>query len=263
VAPGVTAAVTVVVALTMTITIAFSPSVAGALVGGLGTVVDWLRLGEAPQFSGEPVQFRLSCDLQFEGEEMPLPGDRPEGGPGEPSAGLLWIVSGVIVAAVIAGLAISIIKLRNRVAGRDRQRPRVAYLERRASLLAEFKRMARELAAAIQRIYSCIRAWRPWHRQVGAVIDTGTLRGMYRALLDKAAQIGVPRQPWQTPLEYMEVLGQRFPGAKKALATITQWYIAVRYGPRAVPQAAIEDTRNAWGELQPLIEERRRPGRTT
>jgi hypothetical protein len=264
VAPGVAAAVTGLTVLSLVVTVAFSPSVAGAMVGGLGAVADWLRLGQAPQASpGEQIQFKISCSFQPESEEMPFPDEPPEGGPGEPSALMLWIVSGLIAAAVIAGLAIAIIKLRNRVVGRDRRRPRVAYLERRASLLAEFRRLARELAAAIQRIYRRIRTWRPWHRQAGAVIEPGTLRSLYRALLDKAAQVGVPRQPWQTPLEYMEVLGQTFPGAKKALTTITQWYVAARYGPRAVPQAAIEDTRNAWGELQPLIGERRRPGRTT
>ncbi len=70
------------------------------------------------------------------------------------------------------------------------------------------------------------------------------VRRVYAALLELSAQRGSPRQPWQTPFEFLKDLRQAFPGQAADADLITEAYPPIRYGdaPEDPHQAdAVED----------------------
>ncbi len=76
-----------------------------------------------------------------------------------------------------------------------------------------------------------------------------TIRELYRVLLQQAKRAGYPRNRNETPSEYCTRLSQNFPFAEPQLSTITNAYIATRYGQYMPNEAEIVRVRDAWGEL--------------
>jgi len=75
------------------------------------------------------------------------------------------------------------------------------------------------------------------------------VRALYCFLLDWAASRGLPRKQSQTPLEYLKVLCQKFPGENKEMAFITDVYLQARYGQRPVSDAEVEAVGQAWQKI--------------
>lgn len=53
----------------------------------------------------------------------------------------------------------------------------------------------------------------------------------YNLFCNKLSCLGITRQPWQGPQDYGDLASAKFPHLKQQINTITQYYIALRYGP--------------------------------
>jgi len=77
-----------------------------------------------------------------------------------------------------------------------------------------------------------------------------SIRKIYANMARLAARQGFPRQPAQTPYEYLPTLGLAFPGCQAEATTITEAYVRVHYGE--VPES-IEDLqriRECWQKIR-------------
>jgi hypothetical protein len=97
----------------------------------------------------------------------------------------------------------------------------------------------------------------PFGRDVGRRLspEAGTVREVYRQMLLWAASRGCPRDPSQTPHEYLKRLLEWLPDGKRELGFLTDHYVNARYGP-SVPTRDGLERMTATGK----IEESGRPG---
>jgi hypothetical protein len=76
-----------------------------------------------------------------------------------------------------------------------------------------------------------------------------SMREIYRHLLARLAARGLPRQPEQTPYDYLHRQGRSLEGRYAELAAITDAYLQVRYGDRSPSEADLDRVRRLWAEL--------------
>jgi len=80
--------------------------------------------------------------------------------------------------------------------------------------------------------------------------EVASVRGIYRHLLRWASSAGYPREPYQTPIEYLGLLVELLPESEGDLVFITQQYVDTRYGS-AVPSESIrEQLRQSWHRVR-------------
>lgn len=77
-----------------------------------------------------------------------------------------------------------------------------------------------------------------------------TIRGMYRAMLKRAAGRGYSRLRIETPYEFQQRLDARTPLASPHITPITETYTAIRYGDIVPDEATVERVRQEWSELE-------------
>jgi hypothetical protein len=77
-----------------------------------------------------------------------------------------------------------------------------------------------------------------------------TIREIYRALLKRAAALGIPRKRFETPYEFHQRLAHRLPTSAPHLALVTDVYIATRYGGITPDRAELARVQQAWAMLQ-------------
>ena len=85
------------------------------------------------------------------------------------------------------------------------------------------------------------------------------IRRIYTSLLRLSGNLGEPRSPSETPLEFMDNLEKIFPASQVELATITHAYLRVRYGELPETSGQVEEVEAAWE----LVRKRGRPDEET
>lgn len=75
------------------------------------------------------------------------------------------------------------------------------------------------------------------------------IRRIYAELMDLSEDLGKPRNPAKTPLEFLPALNELFPALQEELAMITNAYLQVRYGELPETRQEIEDVEKAWTRL--------------
>ncbi|MCG6536562.1 MAG: DUF4129 domain-containing protein, partial [Syntrophales bacterium LBB04] len=80
--------------------------------------------------------------------------------------------------------------------------------------------------------------------------EAKTVRQVYRQMLLWAASKGCPRDPSQTPHEYLKRLLEWLPEAKGELGLLTDHYVNARYGPSASAPGELERLRDNWKRLR-------------
>lgn len=85
---------------------------------------------------------------------------------------------------------------------------------------------------------------------VSSTLSARDIRGIYHALLKRAARLGYPRQRGETPFEFEQRLEQQLPAVRPQLATITELYVAARYGGYQPGETEIEYLRDLWLQLE-------------
>lgn len=90
---------------------------------------------------------------------------------------------------------------------------------------------------------------------------TLSIRQIYARLLTLGSNVGCPRAPQQTPIEYLMVLSEAMPNLRDDFRAITSAYLEARYGPLPAGSPAVLSATNAWNRAEPemLRVKRERP----
>ena len=237
---------------------AFSPGVAGNIVGWISEIGDdidsFIRSGLLSD-ADQTNRFQPSCEMWTPEEAIQIPETPPPESPGKSRPVHAWLVLLITVLSILAIVLLTILTIRKRKAKRQLTSPEtsadIATTKVSASLLNElaalFKRVGKWLCQVISLLLRRRSDTSPVtvHRGEPGL----SVRASYRRLLEWAAQRGFPRKQSQTPLEYLKVLCQKFPGKDKELVFITDVYLQVRYGQLPVSNAEAEAVGQAWQEI--------------
>ncbi len=79
------------------------------------------------------------------------------------------------------------------------------------------------------------------------------IRALYQALLALTKSLGCPRAPAQTPAEYRSLLTTTWPEARAAWQTLTEEYVAARYGLHAPTAQQVDAMRQAWTQAEAML----------
>lgn len=72
----------------------------------------------------------------------------------------------------------------------------------------------------------------------------------YLSICERAAQLGHPRPPGVTPVEYRTRLQQALPEVEPEIGALTEAFVAARYGPHPPSSNAIQSARLRWQTLK-------------
>jgi len=93
---------------------------------------------------------------------------------------------------------------------------------------------------------------RPGQRWLAAA----KIRRIYARMMDLARQLGVPRPPASTPLEFQPVLEDMLPDGQADVQLITAAYLRVRYGEIPETKEEINEVESAWDNVRALGKEK-------
>jgi Domain of unknown function (DUF4129) len=94
-------------------------------------------------------------------------------------------------------------------------------------------------------------AWR--HRRLREMGPRQAIIALYVAALRLAARRGYPRRPSQTPHEYAAEVSERLPQARDALGSLTETFVAVRYGGHAADDSLVARMQALAGALRKAL----------
>jgi hypothetical protein len=100
-------------------------------------------------------------------------------------------------------------------------------------------------------------AWR--HRRLREMGPRQAIIALYLAALQFAARRGYPRRPGQTPHEYAAEVSKRLPHARDALGSMTETFVAVRYGGQAADDNLMARMQTLAGALRKALRRAPRP----
>lgn len=86
----------------------------------------------------------------------------------------------------------------------------------------------------------------------GNLFGVLTIRWAYSRMERMARKRGFPRDKAQTPLEYRAVLAKAFPDGEAQIRTITNAYVAIRYGELPELESQLEEVRQALDTLKSI-----------
>jgi hypothetical protein len=177
----------------------------------------------------------------------PPPQDFPNAEPVKPPRlvidALRYICLGTTVAAILAALALVLRQRRERQRRGDEIRESLWSSEVFTegvlnSMRAGWGRL-RDLAGLVGR-------FGPGLRLYAAV----SIRKIYANMTRLAATQGFPRQPAQTPYEYLPVLGLAFPNCQAEVMAITEAYVKVHYGEVPETPRDLQRIQECWRQIQ-------------
>jgi len=87
-------------------------------------------------------------------------------------------------------------------------------------------------------------------RSLEQVLAATSIRRIYGRVLHKAKSRGRGRTPSETPLEFLPVLVELFPGHRAEVTRITHAYLDVQYGGQPDEDAGVAEVRKAWASIQ-------------
>lgn len=88
-------------------------------------------------------------------------------------------------------------------------------------------------------------------------LSAESVRRVYAALVTRAAEAGVSRQPAETPFEFLPRLKKTFPEGQEPIEEITQAYVGVHYGEHPASLAEVSAVRRAWSLVEHIIARKR------
>ncbi len=177
----------------------------------------------------------------------PSPPNLPRAEPTPPSPLLInalrYVGLSLAGAGILAALALG---LRRRL---DRQRRREEIRESLWSSAAFADGMLNSLRDGWDRLKDMaglVGRFGPGMRLYAAV----SIRKIYANMARLAERQGFPRQPAQTPYEYLPVLGLAFPDCQAQAAAITEAYVKVHYGEVPESIGELRHIRECWRQIQ-------------
>jgi hypothetical protein len=82
----------------------------------------------------------------------------------------------------------------------------------------------------------------------------------YQAMLRRARESGLPRQPSQTPFEYAQRLEQDLPEVDEDLASLTGAFVEARYSRHTISSESASQVRRYWSRIKHALRLRRKQG---
>jgi len=82
------------------------------------------------------------------------------------------------------------------------------------------------------------------------VLAATSIRRIYGRVLHQAKSKGGGRTPSETPLEFLPILVELFPGHRAEVTRITHAYLDVQYGGQPDEDAGVAEVRKAWASIQ-------------
>jgi len=79
------------------------------------------------------------------------------------------------------------------------------------------------------------------------------VRYYYLSILRRAARLGLPRRPAQTPYEYGITLGAHLPEATEDLSLLTQAFVEARYSSHLIGQGLERRARSGWQQVKAAL----------
>jgi hypothetical protein len=76
------------------------------------------------------------------------------------------------------------------------------------------------------------------------------VRQIYAMLMELCEELDYPREPAQTPSEFLPDLGELFPQSINALTLVTETYNNIRYGEIPETESEIQRLENAWDAIR-------------
>jgi hypothetical protein len=222
---------------------------AGAILSGLG---GWLQLDRPQPVNAPPLDLRIACDLKPESGEAVLP-ESPSGEAVPINPVLVWVASGMILAALVWVVVVVAYRLRRRsVELKDAGGHLVEVSTGRVSLAGLLRVWLGLLRGLMISLRVHLRGWfmRSGEVPVPSSRSSRTVRECYRHLLAWASERGWPRAPAQTPVEYARVLSQAFPDLREEMDFITGAYLQARYRNNWQEIRELAEVRKAWEKLR-------------
>ncbi len=182
----------------------------------------------------------------FEGLKLLSPPDSPEQEPTGPPRLLMdvlrYICLGFIGAGVLATLALGLRRRLDRQRGGDEIRES---LWASADLTNGMLNSLRDGWDRLKDLAGLVGRFGPGMRLYAAV----SIRKIYANMARLAERQGFPRQPAQTPYEYLPALGLAFPDCQAEAAAITEAYVKVHYGEAPESIRDLQRIREYWGQV--------------
>lgn len=97
-------------------------------------------------------------------------------------------------------------------------------------------------------------------RPARRAIVAARIRSIYAQILELCAELGHPRLPQQTPIEFLPEMGEIFPNQADALNTLTSAYVRVRYGELPETDEEMELIEKAWQAVEAQGRRQKRAG---
>jgi hypothetical protein len=177
---------------------------------------------------------------------LPEPGD-PLTIPGMVTVVLRWVLLAVVCGVVILLLARAVRRYRaqrGKTEVDETSESLWSWIGFKSDMLLFLRSLLGRLRRRMDRaIPTVIRSRRP---KRGESEGTLSIRQLYGCLLRRAAELGVPRQQWETPYEYAERLNLALPGSTGPVIQITELYVAARYGESVADGQQVGDATRLW-----------------
>jgi hypothetical protein len=149
---------------------------------------------------------------------------------------LLWSVILVAGFLILVGISRWLIKERpDRIEERESLMTRSGWL---ALLLQALQNRLQKMSEGLAGASNLRRRQR--------LLAAARIRRIYAEMMELSDNLGKPRNPAKTPLEFLPALNELFPTLSVELANITQAYLQVRYGELPETRQEIEDVEKAW-----------------
>jgi len=152
---------------------------------------------------------------------------------------LLWSIVLVVGLVILAGLSRWLLKERQ-----DRVEERESLIVSGGWLALLLQALQNQLQRVTVGLASATRL-----RGSQRLMAAARIRRIYAELMGLSKDLGKPRNPAKTPLEFLPALNELFPSLETELAKITNAYLQVRYGELPETRQEVEDVEKAWALL--------------
>lgn len=187
------------------------------LIGRMLSTVGFSGMPELPEMAPAPAA-QLLLDL------------------GDPESSVyLWFNRSAVTVLVLLGLLVVFVALRRYFRHRELSFGMAESGARAAAVEDKEEGLA-------QRLLDRFGRWRRWRA-------AATVRQLYRSMCLEAADQGHPRDPSQTPFEYLPALSEVWPEGVDDVRLITDAYVRVRYGEAPETAEELDEIRQAWQRL--------------
>lgn len=239
------------------IMLAFSPNLARSLVNWLYNILselsDWLYLQHqaASNISGN-FKFNFSCNMRPE-ESLP-PSSFETQVPSQETTHIspivTWIILFFVLAAIITLIVLMLLKRNSAKSEKTDESVQYEVQPLHYSFWGSITNLFFTLIKRIWRKLQSIFIMSDRRKSVGQSLLS--IRALYRSLINWAAKKGISTRPSLTPLEYLELIKEKFPDYECELRDIIDTYLVVRYSQSHISVSEYDRAIKAWNRLAVL-----------